>query len=512
LRLTLSTAIETQKTGKRTMRLTRRTLLATVYGTGLAACAPMPKVAAKGGDKGPDATTLAAMIRAKEVSSAEVVDAAIKRCESANAQLGFLVNDTYALARARAKTTLSGPFAGVPWLVKDLNDVTGAVTRHGSRATAGAPPATTQDTYISATFATGLVCIGKSAAPEGGYLCTTEPLAFAPTRNPWNTGYSTAGSSGGAAAAVASGVVPMAHANDGGGSIRFPAANCGLVGLKPSRGRLVHDRPGARPLDIAVQGVVSHTVRDTAGMFAATEASGSGAVYAPVGLVTGPGTKRLKVGVLTKGFAGFEAHPEVAAAVRATARVLEGAGHTIVGETTWPTAATFVDDFLAFWSLGALNDLTEMSKALGKTPDETLFEPFSLRMAENGMKMKPEEIEAVQGRLLAAATAYDTWIKDFDVVLSPVFTSPPSPLGFFRGDVPFDTLRERLTQEVGYTLIHNISGAPGVSLPMGWSSTGLPIGVQVSAANGGEKTLIELSYELEMLKPWAGKRAGVWVN
>jgi amidase len=274
----------------------------------------------------------------------------------------------------------------------------------------------------------------------------------------------------------------------------------------------VHDRPGARPLDIAVQGVVSHTVRDTAGMFAATEASGSAAVYPPVGLVTGPGTRRLKVGVLTKGFAGFEAHPEVAAAVRATAKALEDAGHSIVGETAWPTAATFVDDFLAFWSLGALNDLTEMSKALGRQPDETLFEPFSLRMAENGAKMKPEEIQAVQGRLLAAATAYDTWIKGFDVVLSPVFTSPPSPLGFFRGDVPFDTLRERLTQEVGYTLIHNISGAPGVSLPMGWSSTGLPIGVQASAANGGEKTLIELSYELEMLKPWARKRAGVWVN
>lgn len=494
------------------MRLTRRTLLATVYGTGLAACAPMPAPVSNKASALPDATGLASMIRAGDISVTEAVDAAIKRCESANSQLGFLVNNTYDLARARAKTQLSGPFAGVPWLVKDLNDVTGAVTRLGSRATAGIAPATKQDAYINATFAAGLICIGKSAAPEGGYLPTTEPLGFPPTRNPWDTTRSTAGSSGGAAAAVASGVVPMAHANDGGGSIRFPAANCGLVGLKPSRGRLINDRPGARPLDIAVQGVVSHTVRDTAGMTAATEATGSAAAHPPIGLVTGPGAKRLKVGVLTKGFAGFEADPEVAAAVNATAKTLEGLGHTITGTTTWPTSPTFTDDFLAFWSLGALQDVTEGAKAVGRAPDDTLFEPFSLRMAENGAKMTPAEIQAVQGRLIAAAAAYDAWIKGFDIVISPLFKSPPSPLGYLRGDVPFDTLRQRLTEQVGYTLIHNISGAPAISLPLGWSSGGLPIGIQFSGAMGSEKMLLEIAYELEMATPWIGKRPGVWVS
>lgn len=494
------------------MRLTRRTLLATVYGTGLAACAPMPAPVANKAGSLPDATGLASMIRAKDISVTEAVDAAIKRCESANSQLGFLVNNTYDLARARARTQLSGPFAGVPWLVKDLNDVTGAVTRLGSRATAGIAPATKQDAYISSTFAAGLICIGKSSAPEGGYLPTTEPLGFPPTRNPWDVTRSTAGSSGGAAAAVASGVVPMAHANDGGGSIRFPAANCGLVGLKPSRGRLIHDRPGARPLDIAVQGVVSHTVRDTAGMTAATEATGSAAAHPPIGLVTGPATKRLKVGVLTKGFAGFEADPEVAAAVNATAKTLEALGHTITGTTNWPTSATFTDDFLAFWSLGALQDITEGSKAAGRAPDETLFEPFSLRMAENGAKMTPAEIQAVQGRLIAAAAAYDTWIKGFDIVISPVFRSPPSPLGYLRGDVPFDTLRQRLTEQVGYTLIHNISGAPAISLPLGWSADGLPIGVQFSGAMGSERMLLEIAYALEAATPWISKRADVWVT
>jgi len=216
--------------------------------------------------------------------------------------------------------------------------------------------------------------------------------------------------------------------------------------------------------------------------------------------------------VLTKGFAGFEADPEVAAAVNATAKTLEGLGHTVTGTTTWPTPATFMDDFLAFWSLGALQDITEGSKAVGRAPDDTLFEPFSLRMAENGAKMTPAEIQAVQGRLIAAANAYNTWIKDFDIVISPVFKSKPSPLGYLRGDVPFDTLRERLIEQVGYTLIHNVSGAPGMSLPLGWSSDGLPIGVQVSGALGSEKTLIEIAYELEAATPWIGKRPGVWVS
>jgi len=495
------------------MRLTRRTLLATVYGTGLAACAPILAPSGKAASAADlDATAIASMIRSGEMSAVEATDAAIKRSEAANPQIGFMVNDTYELARARARTKLSGPFAGVPYLIKDLNGVTGAITRQGSRATAGLPPATDQSIYIDATFATGIVCIGKSAAPEGGYLPTTEPLGFAPTRNPWNTGYSTAGSSGGAAAAVAAGVVPMAHANDGGGSIRFPAANCGLVGLKPSRGRLVDETPGAKPLDIAVQGVVSHTVRDTAGMFAATERTGGGAVFPAVGLVTGKAAKRLKVGVLTKGFAGFEADTEVASAVNATAKLLESLGHTITGTTTWPTSASFMDDFLAFWSLGALNDITEMSKLINKTPDDTLFEPFSLRMAENGRKMTPAEIGAVQQRLIAAATAYDTWIKGFDVVISPVFRSPPSPLGYLRGDVPFDTLRERLINQVGYTLIHNVSGAPAMSLPLGWSSNGLPIGIQFSGANGSERMLLELAYEIEAAQPWLGKRPKVWVG
>jgi amidase len=500
------------------MRLTRRGLLATISASSLAACSPKPAATTAApaaatpvaGGPLPDATQLASMIRNKEISAAEAVEDAIKRAQKIQPQLNFMVTDMYDMARARAKEALTGPFAGVPFLVKDLDDVKGVVTRLGSRVTANAPPATKNDPIVDTMFAAGLVSIGKSAAPENGYLPTTEPLGFPPTRNPWNTEYSTGGSSGGSAAAVASGVVPIAHANDGGGSIRFPASNCGLVGLKPSRGRMNDGETKPGPLDIAVQGCESRTVRDTAAFLASCEMT-TGGVYPAVGLVTAPGTKKLKAGMILKGFAGNAADPEVAAIVQNVARLMGDMKHT-VAETAWPTASTFGDDFLAFWSLGAAQDMKKASEMLGKPVDETVVEPFSLRMAQNAAKMKPADIEGVQKRLIQATADYDKWIAGFDVVISPVFSGPPSPLGFLRGDVPFDTLRERLLTQVGYTLIHNVSGAPAISLPLGWTTTGLPVGVMVSAARGQERVLLELAYELEAAQPWKDKRPPVWAG
>ncbi|HVY89301.1 MAG TPA: amidase [Hyphomonadaceae bacterium] len=499
------------------MRLTRRSLLSTISAAGLAACAPKetPAVAAKPPEPShdlPDATELASLIRNKQVTAAEAVEAAIKRADAAQPKLHFMVSDTYALARARAAEPLTGPFAGVPSLIKDLNSVIGAVTREGSRGTGDRKPATKQDAFITAAMATGIVCIAKSATPEYGYLPTTEPLAFGPTHNPWELGHSSGGSSGGSAAAVAAGVVPIAHANDGGGSIRIPACNCGLVGLKPSTGRFIADQPGARPLDIAVQGCVSRTVRDTAAFFAAVEATGGAAVFPPVGLVTGAsGTKR-KVGFLLKGLTGDAPDPEVAAVVQAVVKLLEGGGHTITGETNWPVTPAFMDDFVNLWSLGAANDVAEMAKETGKKIDETMMEPFSLQMAANAAKLKPAEIEGVQKRLIAASAAYDKWIAGFDVVVSPVLATPAPELGFVSGDVPFETLRTRLLHYVGYTPIHNVAEAAAISLPMGMSSAGLPIGVQISAPKGGEKVLLELAYELEAAQPWIKKRPGVWTG
>ncbi len=489
------------------MRLTRRGLMATVWATGVAACAASPQVTQSADAALPDATGLADLIRRGEMSATEAVEAAIKRAEAVQGRINFMVSDTFTAARSKAQTPLSGRFTGVPWLVKDLNDVPGAVTRHGSRATEGVAPSAGTDDYVAAAQATGLICIGKSATPEQGYLPTTEPLAFGPTRNPWDTSRSPGGSSGGAAAAVAAGVTPMAHANDGGGSIRFPAANCGLVGLKPSRGRqLGGGTPG--PLDIAVQGCVSRTVRDTAALLDATERKGAAAILPPVGMVSAPVNRPLKVGVITKGFAGFEADADVAPVLRNAARTLEGLGHT-VSETSWPTPASFADDFLAYWSLGAANDIAVAMEEFKRPATAEWFEPFSLRMAENARLLSEADISAVTGRLIAATAAYDAWIKGFDIVLSPVFASPPSPLGYLRGDVPFDTLRERLLQQVGYTLIHNVCGAPAISLPLGWTASGLPVGVQACGAMGSERLLLEAAYLFEQAAPWANRRAPV---
>ena len=488
------------------MRLTRRGLMATVWATGVAACAGAPGVVAGGGH--PDATEMAGLIRSGKMSAKEAVEAAIKRAQAVQPKINFLVNETFNAARAKALNPGSGPFAGVPYLVKDLNDQIGVQTRSGSRVTAGIAPATVEEVFVSRMLGTGLISIGKSAAPENGYLPTTEPLAFGPTRNPWDTTRSTAGSSGGSAAAVAAGVVPMAHANDGGGSIRFPAANNGLVGLKPSRGRMVSEEtPGQ--LDIAVEGCVSHSVRDTARFLSLMERTGDQEILPAVGMITNPLARKLRVGILTKGFYGFEADPEVAAVVRNAAKTMEGLGHSII-ETNWPTAASFPDDFLAYWSLGAAQDVAGAAKKFNKPVDETSFEPFTLRMAENASKLNEGDISGVFNRLLGATQAYNNWIRDFDIVLSPMFASPPSPLGYLRGDVPFDTLRERLLQQVGYTLIHNVCGAPAISLPLGRTAANLPIGVQACAAKGAEGLLLEVAYLMEVAMPWKSFKPDVY--
>jgi amidase len=201
----------------------------------------------------------------------------------------------------------------------------------------------------------------------------------------------------------------------------------------------------------------------------------------------------------------------VAAVVLAAAKLMEGLGHKLE-ETGWPTPTSFPDDFLAFWSLGAAADMKQVAEMTGKPADETTAEPFALRMAQNAASLKPEDIEAVQKRLIEAAGKYDAWMSGFDVVLSPVLGSPPVPLGFVRGDVPFDMLRERLLHYVGYTLIHNVAGAPAISLPLGWTSAGLPVGVQVMATKGQERVLLELAFELEAAQPWIAKHPGVWAT
>jgi amidase len=490
------------------MNFSRRGLLAASAAIAAASSADAkPKTAAAPAPWTPDATELAGRLRRKEVTAAELVEDAIRKAEALQPKIGALVASDFDRAMDKARSgQLSGPFAGVPFLIKDLDPYKGLPTRYGSRATLGARPEKAQTAFIDAYDQAGLVVIGKSSTPEYGFLPSTEPVGFLPTRNPWNLKHSSGGSSGGAGAATAAGMVPFAHASDGGGSIRIPSSNCGLFGLKPSRGRMIEGRPAARGIDLSVAHCVSHSVRDSAALFAISERTAAGSPFAPIGVVTAPTKRKLKVGLVMNTGTGHKPDPEVVKAIEGVAKLMASLGHH-VEPTDWPMdGAQFGADFTALWSTGAAELAAGVSKAIGRKADTSVLEPFSLGMAELVGNLKPGQLEAAVGRLKAASQAYDAWLTKYDVILSPVLGSPPVELGFVSGTVPFEELQVRLMNYVGYTPVQNVAGAPAMSVPLHWTADGLPVGAHFAARIGQEKLLFELAYQLEAAQPWAHRK------
>ncbi len=439
------------------------------------------------------------------MSALEAAQAAIARAEQLQGKLNFIVNSDFDRALDRARRGLpAGPFAGVPFLVKDLEDYVGLPMRYGSRANLGLPPSTRQGPLMDVFDRSGLNVIGKSATPEAGFLPTTEPLAFGPTRNPWDPSRSSGGSSGGAAVAVAAGVVPIAHATDGGGSIRIPASACGLFGLKPSRGRQIGTRNERLINDFAVAHVLTRTVRDCAAMLALSEDPGPGSQFPPVGMIGEPLRRRLRIGLLMNGTSDQGPSADVRAATMSAATLCESLGHRVI-PTTWPMGPEFIQDFLTLWAAGAAQLAQGVSRGMGRPADGSVLEPFSLGMVEMSRKRGPEALNQAIQRLSANANAYTPWFAahQFDVVLSPVLQTAAPPLGYVGPDVPFDTLVERLIQYVGYTPYHNIAGAPAMSVPLHWTEAGLPVGTMFAARQGHESLLLQLAYQLEAAQPWA---------
>ncbi len=489
------------------MKLSRRALMAQAALGGLAAACQSPTgtMVLNSADAlaNDDATGVAARIRAREITAQEALDAAIARTERMNPQLNFIATRTDEYARARLSNALNGPFAGVPTLIKDLMPVTGLRTQYGSRAFANYVPAE-QPPYMDALLAAGLVPFGKSTTPEFGLTATTETLLGGATRNPWDTSRSSGGSSGGAAVAVAARVVPIAHASDGGGSIRIPASCNGLVGLKPSRGRCVS---GGREsgIDISVNGCVSRTVRDTAAWLAVTEKRGEGATFPPVNVVSGPSTERLRIRVDIPNALGNEPDPEVRVAVEAAAELCRSLGHDVREGRPHIDGAQFSADFILLWAEGAAEVVALVqSQAPAGAPLDQLLEPLTLELAAHFSNHQPAQFEAAIRRLREVEARYAAFFTDADVYLTPVLAKPPVPLGTIdgsRGMAAFATL----TDYVGYTPLQNIAGAPAISLPLGWSAGGLPIGVHFAAAKGEERRLLELAYELEQAAPWASR-------
>ena len=407
----------------------------------------------------------------------------------------------FASARARATHGVRGRLGGVPTGVKEMFGIAGAPLRHGSRAWEGhraehTAPATQQH------LDTGLIAIATTTMSEFGLTPTAEALGAPPTHNPWLAGHSPGGSSGGSAALVAAGVVPIAMAGDGGGSIRIPAAACGVVGLKPSRGRMAGlgelDRA---PIALVVPGVVARTVRDVAAYHAAAEqARPSPAGLRPIGDVTGPARHRLRIGVCTEASNGAPVDREVVAATTATADALAEAGHAVTS-VTYPHGQAFEEAFIDYFGVLAAGTMLLGRRALGADFDAGLLDPWTRGLAAHGRR--------TAWRLPLVLRTLRQGVQDnrevhagIDVVLTPTTTHTAPPHGHLAPTVPFDLHLERLRRYMAFTPLHNVAGTPAISLPAGRDAAGLPIGVQLAALPGEERLLLELAHELEGLRPW----------
>ncbi len=446
-----------------------------------------------------DGVEIARRIKAGDIHPREAVEAAIRRAEMVNPRLNAIATALFDSARERATSPPPGPFGGVPSFIKDTDEVAGSPLLFGSR---GLPrkPAEKTSPFAKQFLSMGFINLGKTTTPEFGLTGTTEALLYGPTHNPWRLGFSPGGSSGGSAALVAAGVVPIAHANDGGGSIRIPASCCGLVGLKPSRGRLAEiEGSELLPVKILHQGMLSRTVRDTAYFFHAAERYRRNPRLPQIGLVTRPG-RRLRIGFFTEIGERAPAHPECVDAVHRVAAMCETLGHA-VDVVPRPFDEGFHEDFFLLWSTMA-SVITRFGKQLVHPEfDRTQIEPFTRGLVEH-FKRNVRSVPAAIWRLRRFASRYDEGFERYDVLLNPTLAMPPPALGFIGPEVPFETALERLKWFIPFTPVQNVSGGPAISLPMAKSTEGLPIGVQFAARLGQERTLLELALEIEAASPW----------
>ncbi len=447
-----------------------------------------------------DAVGVAQRIRSGEITAREAVEAAIERAHRVNPVLNAIALENFANASTSADNRPAGVFGGVPTFVKDNTDVRGLPTWHGSQAV-NPQPAKADAPFAKQLLSLGLIFLGKSRMPEFGLNATTEFAGAPPVRNPWHIDHSPGASSGGAAALVAAGVVPLAHANDGGGSTRIPAACCGLIGLKPTRGRLLEPESQRHlPVRLVTEGVVTRSVRDTAQFYAAAESHYRNRRLPEIGLVEGPTQRRLRVGMLMDSVSGQPTDDPTRRVVQATAQLLAGMGHR-VEEMAMPLQATFADDFGIYW--GMLSFLLGMFGKYVLSPD---FDSSKLDNLTQGLghhfRRNFWRAPAVILRLRNSIHAYAEIFESYDIVLSPVLAHTPPRLGYLSPELSFEVLFDRLRRYVAFTPLNNITGGPGLSLPMGTSAEGVPIAAHFSAKHGDERTLLELAFEIEAAHPW----------
>ena len=465
-----------------------------------------------------DALALAELIRNKKVSSRELVDEVIARIERVNPELNAIVTPMYEQARARAaEPPGDGPFAGVPYLLKDI-----LAKCEGVRFTSGSRflqdyVADGDSVLVERLRKAGFVFVAKTNTPEFGFLPTTEPALFGASKNPWDTGRTTGGSSGGSAAAVAAGIVPAAHANDGGGSIRIPASCCGLFGLKPTRGRTsLGPDLGDIMSGLVVEHAVTRSVRDSAAILDATLGPAPGDSYFAAPPTTPylqevsrqPG--KLKIAVSKKSTTGVPVHADCLAAVEDAAKLCEELGHVVEEQESPISGDLFTHAFIVLWTAGAAVTLEGVSMMTGRTVRKEDVEPLSWALAETGRSHTAPAYVIANTLLQRLSREVARVMQRYDAWLCPTLAEPPVPLGSFDAppDNPLDPLR-RAALFSPFTPLQNVTGEPAMTVPLFWNADGLPIGVQFSANYGDEATLFRLAAQLERARPWKDRRPAV---
>ena len=461
-----------------------------------------------------DATAQAELVRRGEISPAELVEEGVARVEATNGTLNAVIHERFEAARAEAATPAQGPFQGVPLLLKDLGAAMAGEPLHcGLRIARDAGYRAPRSAYlVEKLHAAGFVVLGRTNCPELGTTITTEPLAYGPSRNPWELDHTTGGSSGGSAAAVAAGMVPVAHGNDGGGSIRIPASCCGLVGLKPSRGRV---SPGPEPGEAGWAGstidhVLTRTVRDSAGVLDVLAGEMPGDLFVappparPFAYEVGAPVGALRIGWLDHpAIPGFVGHEETAKAVHEAAALLQELGHKV--EDAYPAALgdeDFQRRFIVLVSTSIVSDLDHWSELLGRAVDPGELEPdnalFHLLGSSIPASTYLESVLWFEGWRRRMAS---WWSADgYDLLVTPVLAFPPARLGELSEP---GVGQQKVVETLQYTAQFNVSGQPAISLPLSFTADGLPVGVQIVAAYGREDLLIRVAAQLEEAAGWA---------
>ncbi|MCV7079724.1 amidase [Mycobacterium szulgai] len=461
----------------------------------------MPRIHAFGDDAlgDLDAVALAEEIRSGRVSRAELVDAAIARAEAVDPTLNGLAYAAFDQARAAASRDVEGFFSGVPTFIKDNVKVAGLPSMHGTDAWQPYPAAADSE-ITRVLLGSGLVALGKTQMSEFGFSAAAEHPRLGPVRNPWNPDHTAGASSSGSGAFVAAGVVPIAHANDGGGSIRIPAACNGLVGLKPSRGRMPLDPEYQRlPVSIVANGVVTRSVRDTAACYREAERIWSNPKLPPIGDVTRPGKQRLKIAVVTNSVQR-DASPEVRELTLKAAALLEELGHRVEYiDNTW-VPASFVDDFVLYWGLLALGQIATGRRTFGNTFDRTRLDTLTLGLARH-TKRNLHRLPLAITRLRWLHRRSAQFFAGYDALLTPTLAEVTPQVGYLAPN-DYQQVLDRLSNWVAFTPLQNVTGDPAISLPLAQSADGLPVGMMLSADIGHEARLLELAYELEEARPW----------